>query len=219
MTNVLSIIPQVGKLNSKTAPTDTVPINIITPSPPNNGTGVDVSAEVFNILAGETKKISSGTKKEKKEAQEAEFYSISAKVYGDLSSLIKGAYSEDPDFRDINNLLQKPAEELSDKEKIKCRDYTMNNGMIFYTNKSRDQFRLCVPRNQGNGLRLTILYETHDSVLHGGIHKTYDRLASKYWWPSMIKDVRNYCNSCNACKRNASVQKRPEGARASHEIP
>ena len=129
----------------------------------------------------EATRIASSNKKTRRDAEEARLYSVGAKVYGDLGALMRSAYPSDPEFGKIYACLAKPEDELSETEKSVCRNYSMSDGLVFYTDKRRNQFRLCVPRNEGNGLRLTIMYEAHDSVLHGGREKTYDRLASKYW--------------------------------------
>ena len=68
-------------------------------------------------------------------------------------------------------------------------------------------------------MRLTVFYEAHESVLHGGIEKTYMRVANTYWWPGLYRDCANYVKSCKECRRFASAQKRPKGASESHEIP
>ena len=85
--------------------------------------------------------------------------------------------------------------------------------------KETRQPRICIPFTEGNGMRLTVFYEAHESVLHGGMDKTYMRVANTYWWPGLYRDCANYVKSCKECRRFASAQKRPEGASESHEIP
>ena len=213
--------PKVGTLNSSNTEEVHAAYIKTTVSDVRNPTpgGIDITEDITKVLADEAKRVASGNKNLRRKEEEARLYSVGAKVYGDLGAIMKAAYPSDPDFAKIYASLQKPADEMSEAEKSVCRNYSMSDGLVFYTDKRRDQFRLCVPRNEGNGLRLTVLYEAHDSVLHGGREKTYDRLASKYWWPTIARDVRNYCGSCGACKRNASVQKRPAGVREAHEIP
>jgi hypothetical protein len=214
--------PKVGILNSPAA--EKVHATYIktdegVEQPRKTTVGVDLTTDIAEIFTMDAQRIASGNKKTRREAEETRLYSVSAKVYGDLGALMRGAYPSDPDFAKIYINLQKPAEDLSEEDKSMCRNFLMSDGLVYYTDKHRNQYRLCVPRNEGNGLRLTLLYEAHDNVLHGGRDKTYDRLASKYWWPTIARDVRNYCGSCGACKRNASIQKRPDGSREAHEIP
>ena len=57
--------------------------------------------------------------------------------------------------------------------------------------------RRVVPRN----LRSTIIAAYHATPLagHTGIYKTYWRIAARFYWPGMYKDVRNAVNSCAHC--------------------
>ncbi|XP_069176273.1 uncharacterized protein [Procambarus clarkii] len=48
---------------------------------------------------------------------------------------------------------------------------------------------------------------------HGGISKTFQRLAKSFYWPHMKEDVRRFCKTCHACqvagKANQPVPKAP----------
>ncbi|XP_069163371.1 uncharacterized protein [Procambarus clarkii] len=48
---------------------------------------------------------------------------------------------------------------------------------------------------------------------HGGISKTFHRLAKGFYWPHMKEDVRHFCKTCHACqvagKANQPVPKAP----------
>ena len=55
-------------------------------------------------------------------------------------------------------------------------------------------------------LRKNILKEYHDSLLAGHLAflRTYFRIRDKFYWPEMLKDIKEYCQSCRAC----SLQRR-----------
>jgi len=42
----------------------------------------------------------------------------------------------------------------------------------------------------------------HDSAMAGhlGVKKTCDRILQHFWWPSLRKDVSEYCRSCHTCQ-------------------
>ena len=42
----------------------------------------------------------------------------------------------------------------------------------------------------------------HDSPMAGhlGVRKTQDRILNHFWWPTLKKDVSEYCRSCNTCQ-------------------
>ncbi|XP_069181863.1 uncharacterized protein [Procambarus clarkii] len=48
---------------------------------------------------------------------------------------------------------------------------------------------------------------------HGGVSKTFQRLAKCFYWPHMKKDVRRFCKTCHTCqmagKANQPVPKAP----------
>jgi transposase InsO family protein len=56
-------------------------------------------------------------------------------------------------------------------------------------------------------LRTELLRENHDDVTsgHQGVFKTLGRLKTKYFWPTMSKDVKNYVANCEVCKASKAV--------------
>ena len=52
-------------------------------------------------------------------------------------------------------------------------------------------------------LRLSILYDYHDSYLggHQGTSKTFDRIRHKYYWPGYYHDIDVYVQSCEVCQK------------------
>ena len=52
-------------------------------------------------------------------------------------------------------------------------------------------------------LRATLLTVAHDipAAGHLGVAKTKDRLIRHFYWPSLTKDVKDFCRSCDVCQR------------------
>ena len=215
-----SIEPQVGVLNAKLEEgTDISHIHVTATEPKHGSTksrlqGIDLETEINAILNGLEPK----TKKARNRCT-SDVSHIATRIFGDLAGTIKAAYENDPDMKEIYRLAQLPADELSVKQKAKCRKYSVIDGLLYYIPTPSEGERLCVPRDQGNGLRLTMMFEAHDAAIHGGYEKTIDRLQKRYWWKTMARDCRSYCNSCKHCKRNSSVQKRPDGLMEAMSIP
>nr|XP_043065612.1 uncharacterized protein LOC122320996 [Drosophila bipectinata] len=48
-----------------------------------------------------------------------------------------------------------------------------------------------------------VMKEAHDSptAAHGGIHKTLERIRRMYYWPGLVRDVKDYVGNCEAVKR------------------
>ena len=67
--------------------------------------------------------------------QDAHLYSITARVFGDLTQAIASAYSQDTELKEIHELVQKPLEVLNSKERSKCKNFSFEDRwvVIFYT--------------------------------------------------------------------------------------
>ncbi|KZR96202.1 Uncharacterized protein APZ42_009597, partial [Daphnia magna] len=63
--------------------------------------------------------------------------------------------------------------------------------------KNFEQCQVVVPLS----LRKQLLQEYHDSPLSGHMatRRTFFRLRDKYYWPTMLRDVKEYCTSCESC--------------------
>jgi hypothetical protein len=61
-----------------------------------------------------------------------------------------------------------------------------------------NSWKLWLPRE----LIVDVIREAHDSAtsVHGGIHKTLEKIQREYYWPKMYQDVREYINNCSICK-------------------
>uniref|UniRef100_A0A3B3Q649 Gypsy retrotransposon integrase-like protein 1 n=1 Tax=Paramormyrops kingsleyae TaxID=1676925 RepID=A0A3B3Q649_9TELE len=59
-------------------------------------------------------------------------------------------------------------------------------------------FQVVVPKP----LRQHVLNIAHDHSMSGhlGVRKTYNRLLRHFFWPSMKRDVSQYCHSCHVCQ-------------------
>ena len=55
----------------------------------------------------------------------------------------------------------------------------------------------------------TILFNLHADVTagHFAFDGTYQRIAARYHWPTMRKDVKDYVNACDVCQRNVGNKK------------
>ena len=49
--------------------------------------------------------------------------------------------------------------------------------------------------------RQRILKDLHDNGGHRGREGTYRRVADRYWWENLARDVKNYVRTCEACQK------------------
>ena len=82
--------------------------------------------------------------------------------------------------------------------------YVLHND-ILYEGEEPGSRRLVVPGK----CRSLVLHLAHTIPWAGHLahYKTYLRLASRFFWPSMYTDVQTYCKTCPECQKTSAVRK------------
>lgn len=72
-----------------------------------------------------------------------------------------------------------------------------------------DPWKLCVQKHH----RFEILKENHDmpTAGHLGTAKTTARIAERYYWPGMFRDIAVYVRKCASCQQYKLSQQKPPG--------
>lgn len=75
--------------------------------------------------------------------------------------------------------------------------------------QDKDYWKYVVPKEE----KSDILRSCHDNPLagHGGIFKTFGRIASRYYWPKMRADITHYVRSCVVCTEHKPEQLKKPG--------
>lgn len=123
-------------------------------------------------------------------------------------------YQADPYFEEVIRDLS--SEENWDRPK-RAEFFLDEEGLIWFLNWAGHS-RLCVPR----GLRPAIMAEYHDSIhlsAHAGYHRTYNRIASAYYWPRMGPDLKRFVSSCDVCQKSKPKRHSPYGLLQPIPIP
>ena len=50
-----------------------------------------------------------------------------------------------------------------------------------------------------------LLIKAHDKLGHPGFTKTFNMIKFNYWWPTMYRDVSDFCKTCHYCQLAKSV--------------
>jgi Integrase zinc binding domain len=77
--------------------------------------------------------------------------------------------------------------------------YQLIEGLI-YLKDWNGNLQLCIP----DSLRIEVMSEIHNILTksaHGGHAKTYNHIASTYYWPKMSRDIKRYVSTCNICQK------------------
>ena len=64
-----------------------------------------------------------------------------------------------------------------------------------------ERLQLVVP----SFLTSKILKEVHEGISHLGVHKTFDMLQKRFYWPGFHNAVENHCRTCEVCAKNKTV--------------
>lgn len=112
---------------------------------------------------------------------------------------------DDGEYRELRETIVKNKESLPDLRlsgKVVLKRVAFRNG---FDDDEENLWRIWVPKP----LTKSIIESAHDSnsSCHGGFLKTLHRIRTKYFWPSMVNDVKAHMKSCEICKSIKSSNK------------
>jgi transposase InsO family protein len=163
-------------------------------------------------------------------------YNFTFKYKKGSDNIVPDALSRRPDHRELNTLSVQldprfrqrliDGYEMDTRLKLiykSClegsppKNYFLINGVLCV--KRNDLFLVCIPAD--SDLRLSLLHDAHDSVIagHFGFEKTYGHLRSRFFWPTMAKEVQSYIHTCESCQRNKPSNQLPAGLLQPLPIP
>jgi hypothetical protein len=163
-------------------------------------------------------------------------YNFTFKYKKGTDNIVPDALSRRPDHRELNTLSvqldpglrQRLVDSYRTDPRLKLvyesclqgsppKNYFLINGVLCV--QRNDLFLVCIPAN--SDLRLSLLHDAHDSVIagHFGFEKTYGHLRSRFFWPTMAKEVQQYIHTCESCQRNKPSNQLPAGLLQPLPIP
>ena len=91
--------------------------------------------------------------------------------------------------------------------------YELKNGLVLHNGK------LCVPNDAT--IRLDIMHDCHDARVAGhlGAKRTIAKVAERFFWQGMAKEIQHYVKTCESCQRNKIRTVAPNGLMQQREIP
>ena len=94
------------------------------------------------------------------------------------------------------------------------REFTVKDELIWTRNMTKREV-IGVPREWT--LISQIILQAHEIVGHYGDQRTCEYIRRWYWWPRMVKDVREFCRTCESCQRAKGSTQKPAGKL--HHLP
>ena len=125
--------------------------------------------------------------------QVSEVYGITCSV-GD-SEMLRQEQAKDAYTSEIIQKLQEG------KHSAKLDDFLLEDGILVHQLKtstcSNPYKQVVVPI----ALRQTILEQLHNNAGHLGIHKTFEKVKERFFWPGYEQDVKDAVQQCDRCQR------------------
>jgi phage pi2 protein 07 len=133
---------------------------------------------------------------------------VDGESHPNLEKLCRKAYPSDRIFKKI---LSHPKDHKS---------FEVRNGLIHYSADAETR-RLCIPRSEFRGRRLTelVIDQVHQTVGHMGTRITKNYACRYFWWPDLESDVKSFCESCSKCQAMKTSNQRPQGLLHSLPMP
>ncbi|KAG5883309.1 hypothetical protein JTB14_008596 [Gonioctena quinquepunctata] len=93
---------------------------------------------------------------------------------------------------------QEGVEITNEKDRNILRWFVVHEGILFKRGDVRcPGFKLCVPQNQ----RRDIISAHHKALGHFGKTKTYLHMRNMFYWPKILKHVRQIVAACDLCQK------------------
>jgi len=126
------------------------------------------------------------------------------------------------------NLLEKIRQSrVRDDKVVKAVEEIKQAGVKVLRNKEwRDidsvmykEGKVYVPKDEV--LRAEIIRLYHDMPVeeHGGQWKMVELVTRNFWWPGVMKEVKQYVEGCDSCQRNKNHTEQPVGKLMPNSIP
>ncbi|UYV69788.1 hypothetical protein LAZ67_7000732, partial [Cordylochernes scorpioides] len=147
----------------------------------------------------------------------------SGKKHLDADGLSRGPLPEtdwDEDFERLflnqitdeeDKFIESVKKNLNGSRRSIAQNFKVEDGCLFKKNPNPEgrAWLLVVPENKKREIMKE--YHNHMSNGHLGVARTMYRIKSKYFWPSMLKDVSEFVKTCHLCQSRKGSNQLPSG--------
>ncbi|UYV68366.1 hypothetical protein LAZ67_5004095, partial [Cordylochernes scorpioides] len=147
----------------------------------------------------------------------------SGKKHLDADGLSRGPLPEtdwDEDFERLflnqitdeeDKFIESVKKNLNGSRRSIAQNFKEEDGCLFKKNPNPEgrAWLLVVPENKKREIMKE--YHNHMSNGHLGVARTMYRIKSKYFWPSMLKDVSEFIKTCHLCQSRKGSNQLPSG--------
>lgn len=111
----------------------------------------------------------------------------------DFKERLVDAYSKDPQWKKIQDLLKQPESELPQGFRFRRHE-----NLIYVSSEHPGRQRLCIPES----MQKEIFQLAHDGNFHAGFHTTYARISPSVYIRGLSKHLQTYLKHCPDCQLN-----------------
>jgi len=79
--------------------------------------------------------------------------------------------------------------------------------------------KMYIPKNEALRAEIIRLHYNMPVGGHGGQWKTVELVTRNFWWPGVMKEVKQYVEGCDACQCNKNHTEQPAGKLMPNSIP
>jgi len=79
--------------------------------------------------------------------------------------------------------------------------------------------KMYIPKNEALRAEIIRLHYNMPVGGHGGQWKTVELVTRNFWWPGVMKEVKQYVEGCDACQCNKNHTEQPAGKLIPNSIP
>ncbi|KAL2099488.1 hypothetical protein ACEWY4_003882 [Coilia grayii] len=97
-----------------------------------------------------------------------------------------------------DNSLKGAFRQVTEQPSLSGEHYVVREGLLYHQPAEGRAEQLVVPSQ----LREKVLKMGHDIPWSGHLSnvKTYERIAARFYWPGLYKDVQHFCKTCSKCQ-------------------
>ena len=143
-----------------------------------------------------------------KKQQDGESTQIEGEAWEDMTLDIKQLQSQDPTLQEACSKVSiKDGVPTGVSASLNGESFVLHGGVLYHQPEGDLAEQLVVPK----GLRERALSLGHSIPWSGHLSttKTFERIAARFYWPGMYRDIQGYCKACSICQITSKQKTSP----------
>jgi transposase InsO family protein len=134
-------------------------------------------------------------------------FEVSSDLGISFPDCIRNRYNEDRFFEPI---LANPTE---------FTNFEVGDGLVYFVSEGTRTVAIPDVKVDGRNVREVLISQGHSILAHLSDEKTATYMRDQVWWKTMIKDVSDYCRSCQICAVSKPQSGKPHGKLKTMPVP